>query len=571
MMIESSTPPVEFIEKAFYTEDNRLNPYELNNLDFDQNFIETIHKQTLSIACMVANYHLIKNPDNTYRLHAFTLTERIQQNRGYQLTDEEKFRNEPAPGFGTAFLVGKRDVLTAAHCVCVDNSNRLDDARIKATRFIFNFQMTGLNNWNNTFDQQSVYQIKKVKAHRFFRETNSSGRKCVDWAWIKLDRKVEGRDPLKIDFSPVGLNEELYMLGHPNGIPMKLATTATVRKVDSADYFEADLAAFNGNSGSPIFKKTTNKIVGVLFEGHKDYDIIPNYKGTSESRLKTHQVTKAEINAPWGGYEKCQQMSNMAVFNHSKIAWHGRKIRKELSNKNSEEFNKEFYKLISKYTNEQKSILNRTAETVLFYTGITAISDLIANSNKESIKEPELKQNSCQEPQRKSINKLNEREELIVRRMASSYPSIKARNKIVRNMCAYDISEEDAIALHTFETEIFQRKYSPDKILDLLVYERLNCHRHQFTLSLQKSILKSMQKMDPRNTTAFLSREEKRKAVTNAIAEATIRLCIRSVKKSPEYTNYPVEYIKQIARHMSQQTEKLTFDAARIELRLPVP
>lgn len=100
------------------------------------------------------------------------------------------------------------------------------------------------------FNPEDVYSIEKVKAHKWERIKG-----YVDWAWVQLDRPVVGRVPLKIDFSSVKASTELYMLGHPTGLPVKLARNAKVKKKDHKDYFEADLDAFKGNSGSPVFNK----------------------------------------------------------------------------------------------------------------------------------------------------------------------------------------------------------------------------------------------------------------------------------------------------------------------------
>lgn len=132
------------IPKALYTSfDYRYNLNQLENLDLPSDFIATIRRQAQSVACLVFNQYLIKRDGGWgFNDKVPTLAQQQEQNpefEGIQFGEQEAFRDEYAAGFGTAFLVGKRLALTAAHCVCHKNSNQLNMRLIDAVRLVFGF------------------------------------------------------------------------------------------------------------------------------------------------------------------------------------------------------------------------------------------------------------------------------------------------------------------------------------------------------------------------------------------------------------------------------------------------
>jgi len=74
----------------------------------------------------------------------------------------------------------------------------------------------------------------------------------------------EGADGLK-------RGEPVYALGHPNGLPMKLAPGGVVRAVYDPVDFGTDLPLFRGNSGSPVFDAATHRLVGIVRSGPNDW------------------------------------------------------------------------------------------------------------------------------------------------------------------------------------------------------------------------------------------------------------------------------------------------------------
>ncbi|MCG2724712.1 MAG: serine protease [Elusimicrobia bacterium] len=92
-----------------------------------------------------------------------------------------------------------------------------------------------------------------------------------NYALLRLDRKVSGHTPLAINRDQnLKVGTKLFVIGYPNGLPVKIAGNAEIRSVHN-DYFAANLDTFRGNSGSPVFNAETYLIEGILVDGVGDY------------------------------------------------------------------------------------------------------------------------------------------------------------------------------------------------------------------------------------------------------------------------------------------------------------
>jgi V8-like Glu-specific endopeptidase len=59
---------------------------------------------------------------------------------------------------------------------------------------------------------------------------------------------------------PLYLNQPVYILGHPCGLPLKYSAGAQVRGIDES-FFSADLNVYCGNSGSPVIDRDTHEVI----------------------------------------------------------------------------------------------------------------------------------------------------------------------------------------------------------------------------------------------------------------------------------------------------------------------
>jgi hypothetical protein len=96
-----------------------------------------------------------------------------------------------------------------------------------------------------------------------------------DFAVVRLDRSATPRfTPASVhwgglfEYGPDG--GSIVMIGHPVGLPMKIADNAIVKE-SHVDYFQANVDAFGGNSGSGVFN-LPGEVVGILVRGVTDFD-----------------------------------------------------------------------------------------------------------------------------------------------------------------------------------------------------------------------------------------------------------------------------------------------------------
>ncbi|PCI36901.1 MAG: peptidase [Elusimicrobia bacterium] len=177
----------------------------------------------------------------------------------YNLCKDEPFRDQGAGAFCSGSLVGEDLIMTAGHCVRSQSS-------CETTKFVFGF---GIKNEEagtpGSVPSADVYSCKELLG-----STVQGGG--PDWALIRLDRKVVGHAPLKITRDGVpAKGTPLVVIGHPAGLPTKIAGGAYVRDNTKTGYFIANLDTYGGNSGSAVFNGHSGQIEGILVRGETDF------------------------------------------------------------------------------------------------------------------------------------------------------------------------------------------------------------------------------------------------------------------------------------------------------------
>ena len=117
-----------------------------------------------------------------------------------------------------------------------------------------------------------------------------------DYSIIRLDRPVLYRYPLlfREDNKKIDNSAELLIIGHPSGIPTKIADNGRVLSNNSLHYFTTDLDAFAGNSGSPVINTNTGLVEGVLRFGERDYEDYINEQGEVCNKAKVCQPNQCD-------------------------------------------------------------------------------------------------------------------------------------------------------------------------------------------------------------------------------------------------------------------------------------
>ncbi|MCX5791579.1 MAG: serine protease [Elusimicrobia bacterium] len=185
------------------------------------------------------------------------------------LCPAEKFREQPIGAFCSGSLVGEDLIMTAGHCVKTAEA-------CASIKLVFGFAVKQAGAEAVTaMPASEVYGCSKI-VKRFLAgepgSTNPAGQNLgPDYALIQLDRKVTVHKPLAINRGNIAKGTKRFVIGHPVGLPLKVAGGASVRDASKVGYFVADLDTFGGNSGSPVFNASTKKIEGILVRGDTDF------------------------------------------------------------------------------------------------------------------------------------------------------------------------------------------------------------------------------------------------------------------------------------------------------------
>lgn len=169
----------------------------------------------------------------------------------------EPFNNQGTSAFCSGFLVGPDLIVTAGHCIRSQSS-------CNTTKFAFGFALKSRSHDYTTLSKDDVYSCAELLTTK----VENAG---ADYAVVRLDRPVKNYRPLNIRRSgTISTNTDLVVIGHPSGLPSKIADGASVRSVRSS-YFIANLDTYGGNSGSAVFNTRTLEVEGILVRGDNDF------------------------------------------------------------------------------------------------------------------------------------------------------------------------------------------------------------------------------------------------------------------------------------------------------------
>lgn len=237
-------------EKVIYGQDNRIDLYAET---------DARHRYRAAATCaLVSAGALSLQNDGTYNLS--TSPYRFA---GFAPCADEPFGNQPTASFCTGFAVGDDLIATAGHCY--------DASSLNNVRFLFGFVMEDADTPVLNFSADQVYAGVELVG----REYAPSG---ADWSLIRLDRPIafSGFGPLRIRRDgEIAAGVAVGVIGHPSGLPLKLAYGAMTRVRDGSPegYFVANLDTYGGNSGSPVFNASTGVLEGILVRGASDFAI----------------------------------------------------------------------------------------------------------------------------------------------------------------------------------------------------------------------------------------------------------------------------------------------------------
>lgn len=234
--------PVMNGEKVIYGEDDRQDLFEVQDA--------TMLANAKSTAALVQVSKISSAGDGEFKIATAKLSDRIN------LCQAERFKEQNTAAFCSGSLVGPDLILTAGHCA----------RSCGTTAVVFDFAVKQAGDNPESVNVENLYLCKEVVSYKLEQGFGA------DYAVLRLDRAVTNRTPLKVRRTGnVQKGDKLYVIGHPSGLPTKVAGGANVREIDHRPYFVANLDTYGGNSGSAVFNQESGEIEGILVRGETDY------------------------------------------------------------------------------------------------------------------------------------------------------------------------------------------------------------------------------------------------------------------------------------------------------------
>lgn len=235
--------------EVIYGDDNRRDLYEVRN--------QLFHKLASSTAAMIEKSNLRKNSQGSLEV-----VEKITLAEKRNVCLDERFAKQIVAPKCSGFLVGPDLLLTAGHCYFMYGNPEQD---CKNNAWVFDYSMpTATTQPSKKIQPRNVYNCQKIVAGKFDR--------YMDFAIIKLDRKVPGREP--VQYRQRGIlpaATPLVVIGFPSGLPMKISDKGSVTNNRNKHTFSTTLDTFQTNSGSGVFNSRTGLLEGILVQGKEDY------------------------------------------------------------------------------------------------------------------------------------------------------------------------------------------------------------------------------------------------------------------------------------------------------------
>lgn len=189
-----------------------------------------------------------------------------------EIHHEAGLPNQVPCAVGSGTLIGPKHILTAKHVLASEKGTdgELVTYGVDDVYFILGFEYYAYNRVDHSFQPWQICEgVSIVDGEAGARE---------DWAVVELKESVLKNSDKQWYFPRLDLEkeltegEELYMIGHPLGLPKKLTYGGKVVNPKATHkLFSTDLDSFAGNSGSPVFRVSNNKMVGILKGGFQNF------------------------------------------------------------------------------------------------------------------------------------------------------------------------------------------------------------------------------------------------------------------------------------------------------------
>lgn len=187
----------------------------------------------------------------------------------YGTFPELDWTQQPSMATCSGVLIHKDLVLTAGHCV-------KDTKDCENLLIVFDYE--------TNLKKPTAVACKEVVARK-----NDLEKSGLDYAILRLEKAVSVT-PVVMGTKNLKTQDTVYSLGYPLGSYKKKAEGRIRKRLSSTDVYVSNLDVFEGNSGSPVFSKTTNLLVGILSSGEEDF--VELNQETGETRVKHCENSK---------------------------------------------------------------------------------------------------------------------------------------------------------------------------------------------------------------------------------------------------------------------------------------
>lgn len=204
--------------------------------------------------CAVIRKKHLKRQNGGFIIESGILKER-DFGANTSLCGNENFLDEINPSTGTGWAYRSNLIVTAGHVIPNMDS---------ADKFLLVFGLTETKSGLFVPDNR-VYKIVEVLKKR-------QEDKLLDFSILRVDKAVPVEWIGKLsDPSSIAINEKVYMMGHPIGLPLKFTPNGKVFRIENGELI-TNLDSYEGNSGSPVFDSIRLTIEGILIRGNHDFN-----------------------------------------------------------------------------------------------------------------------------------------------------------------------------------------------------------------------------------------------------------------------------------------------------------
>ncbi|MBT3981879.1 MAG: hypothetical protein HOE90_11025 [Bacteriovoracaceae bacterium] len=250
LILLKATLAVSGMPQIIYGDDDRVEIYRASNA--------YTRLYSHSVASKIDSDSLTPHLSFIKKLDVLSLAD------NWNLCPEVRFKDQPAAGKCSAFMIGKDLMATAGHCM-------RDQYSCDNSTWVFNYRKDFSYGGNYWFLESDIYKCSRLEF-----VVSPGPAFHLDLAIFRLDRAP--RYGAKFELSQKGGEDvdvsKLALLGFPLGAPMK-AIEHVAAHVGPAgwgeEFFHLSVDTFVMNSGSPVFNKKTGILEGILVAGGTDF------------------------------------------------------------------------------------------------------------------------------------------------------------------------------------------------------------------------------------------------------------------------------------------------------------